>query len=90
MTGFHEMHTLYGKAKTLENITFYDEWFVTSLLVENNRAVGLTAIELKTGNLHAFRAKAIIMATGGYQRIYQFTTFSHAATGDGMAIAYRV
>ena len=48
MTGFHEMHTLYGKAKTLENITFYDEWFVTSLLVEDNRAVGLTAIELKT------------------------------------------
>jgi len=89
MTGFHEMHTLYGKAKTLENITFYDEWFVTSLLVEDNRAVGLTAIELKTGNLHAFRAKAIIMATGGYQRIYQFTTFSHTATGDGMAIAYR-
>ena len=89
MTGFHEMHTLYGKAKTLENVTFYDEWFVTSLLVEDNRAVGLTAIELKTGNLHAFRAKAIIMATGGYQRIYQFTTFSHTATGDGMAIAYR-
>ena len=89
MTGFHEMHTLYGKAKTLENVTFYDEWFVTSLLVEDNRAVGLTAIELKTGNLHAFRAKAIIMATGGYQRIYQFKTFSHTATGDGMAIAYR-
>ena len=89
MTGFHEMHTLYGKAKTLENVTFYDEWFITSLLVEDNRAVGLTAIELKTGKLHAFKAKAIIMATGGYQRIYQFTTFSHTATGDGMAIAYR-
>jgi len=89
MTGFHEMHTLYGKAKTLENVNFYDEWFITSLLVEDNRAVGLTAIELKTGKLHAFKAKAIIMATGGYQRIYQFTTFSHTATGDGMAIAYR-
>jgi len=89
MTGFHEMHTLYGKAKTLENVTFYNELFVTSLLVEDNRVVGLTAIELKTGNLHAFRAKAIIMATGGYQRIYQFTTFSHTATGDGMAVAYR-
>jgi len=89
MTGFHEMHTLYGKAKTLENITFYDEWFVTSLLVEDNTAVGLTAIELKTGKLQAFKAKAIVMATGGYQRIYQFTTFSHTATGDGMTIAYR-
>ncbi|RLI22609.1 succinate dehydrogenase/fumarate reductase flavoprotein subunit, partial [Candidatus Bathyarchaeota archaeon] len=89
MTGFHEMHTLYGKAKTLENITFYDEWFVTSLLVEDNTAVGLTAIELKTGKLHAFKAKAIVMATGGHERIYQFTTFSHTATGDGMTIVYR-
>ena len=89
MTGFHEMHTLYGKATAYDNVTFYDEWFVTSLIVEDNVAVGLTAINLKTGKMHAFHAKAIIMATGGYARIYEFTTFSHTATGDGMAIAYR-
>jgi len=89
MTGFHEMHTLHGKATAQENITFYNEWFVTSLIVENNTAKGLTAIELKTGEIHALGAKAIIMATGGYARIYEFTTFSHTATGDGMAIAYR-
>ena len=90
MTGFHEMHTLYGKATEYNNITFYDEWFVTSLIVEDNVAVGLTAINLKTGEMQAFRMKALIMATGGYARIYEFTTFSHTATGDGMAIAYRV
>jgi succinate dehydrogenase / fumarate reductase flavoprotein subunit len=89
MTGFHEMHTLYGKATTYSNITFYDEWFVTSLIVEDKIAAGLTAINLKTGKMNAFRTKAIIMATGGYARIYEFTTFSHTATGDGMAIAYR-
>ncbi len=89
MTGFHEMHTLHGKVTAQENITFYNEWFVTSLIVEDNIAKGLTAIELKTGEMHALRAKAIIMATGGYARIYEFTTFSHTATGDGMAIAYR-
>ncbi len=89
MTGFHEMHTLHGKTIQHDNITFYDEWFVTSLIVEDNIAVGLTAINLKTGEMNAFRAKAIIMATGGYARIYEFTTFSHTATGDGMAIAYR-
>ncbi|NIO36212.1 succinate dehydrogenase/fumarate reductase flavoprotein subunit [Candidatus Bathyarchaeota archaeon] len=89
MTGFHEMHALYGKAKTYDNITFYDEWFVTSLVTEDTAAVGLTALELKTGEMHAFRTKAIIMATGGYARIYEFTTFSHTSTGDGMAIAYR-
>jgi succinate dehydrogenase / fumarate reductase flavoprotein subunit len=89
MTGFHEMHTLYGKATSYNNIRFYDEWFTTSLIVEDNTAVGLTALELKTGEMHAFQTKAIIMATGGYQRMYEFTTFSHASTGDGMAMAYR-
>ncbi|UCE96110.1 MAG: succinate dehydrogenase/fumarate reductase flavoprotein subunit [Candidatus Bathyarchaeota archaeon] len=89
MTGFHEMHTLDGKAKTYPNIKFYDEWFVTSLMIEKNAAAGLTAIELKTGEMSVFRAKAIIMATGGYARVYEFTTFSHTATGDGMTMAYR-
>jgi len=89
MTGFHEMHTLHGKAIAQKNITFYDEWFVTHLIVEDNIARGLTAIELKTGEMHALQAKAIIMATGGHERIYEFATFSHTATGDGMTIAYR-
>ena len=89
MTGFHEMHTLYGKAKEYDNITFHDEWFVTSLIVEGNAVAGLTAIQLKTGKMHGIRAKAVVMATGGYARIYEFTTFSHTATGDGMAMAYR-
>ncbi len=89
MTGFHEMHTLYGKATTYENITFYDEWFVTSIVLEDGVAVGLTAIELKTGEMHALQTKAIVMATGGYARIYEFTTFSYTSTGDGMAIAYQ-
>ena len=86
MTGFHEMHTLYGKATAYDNISFYNEWFVTSLILEDNVAAGLTAIEVKVGEMHAFRAKSIIMATGGYARIYEFTTFSHTSTGDGMAI----
>ncbi len=89
MTGLHEMHTLHGKATTYSNIKFYDEWFVTSLIVEDNLAVGLTAIEMKTGEMCAFRAKSILIATGGHERIYEFTTFSHTTTGDGMAMAYR-
>jgi succinate dehydrogenase / fumarate reductase flavoprotein subunit len=89
MTGFHEMHALYGKATSYNNVKFYDEWFVTSLIVGDNTAIGLTAIDQKTGGLHAFQSKAIIMATGGHERIYEFTTFSHTTTGDGMAMAYR-
>lgn len=89
MTGFHEMQALYGQASSYDNIKFYDEWFVTSLLVEDNRAVGVTAIEMRTGVMHAFEAKAFVMASGGHERIYEFTTFSHTTTGDGMAMAYR-
>jgi succinate dehydrogenase flavoprotein subunit len=89
MTGFHEMHTLHGKAIALPNIKFYNEWFVTSLIVEDNILRGLTAIALKTGEMQALQAKAIILATGGHERIYEFTTFSHSATGDGMTMAYR-
>lgn len=89
MTGLHEMNTLYGKATSYSNIEFFEEWFVTSLIVEENRAVGLTAIELKTGRMCTFAAKAVILATGGCERIFEFTTFSQHSTGDGMAIAYR-
>jgi succinate dehydrogenase / fumarate reductase flavoprotein subunit len=89
MTGFLEMQAIYSKAISYNNVKFYDEWFVTSLMVENGNAIGLTAIEMRTGEMHAFTAKSIVMATGGHERIYEFTTFSHTTTGDGMAMAYR-
>jgi succinate dehydrogenase / fumarate reductase flavoprotein subunit len=89
MTGFHEMHAIYGKAITYANVKFYDEWFATSIITEDKIAVGLTGIEMKTGRMQAIRAKSIVVATGGHERIYEFTTFSHSTTGDGMAMAYR-
>ncbi len=89
MTGLHEMHTLYGRALIQENITFLNDWFATSVIIENNTLKGLTSIELKKGEMCALRAKAVIMATGGCERIYEFTTFSHTSTGDGIAMAYR-
>jgi len=89
MTGFHEMHAVYGKAASYGNIKFCNEWFATSLIVENSTALGLTAIEMASGDMHGLKAKAIVMATGGHERIYEFTTFSHTTTGDGMAMAYR-
>lgn len=89
MTGFHEMHAIYGKAITYGNLKFYDEWFATSIITEDKTAVGLTGIEMKTGEMQAIRAKSIVIATGGHERMYEFTTFSHSTTGDGMAMAYR-
>jgi len=89
MTGFHEMHAIYGKAITYGNLKFYDEWFATSIITEDKTAVGLTGIEMKTGEMQAIRAKSIVVATGGHERMYEFTTFSHSTTGDGMAMTYR-
>jgi len=67
----------------------YEEWFVTSLVVEDNVCKGITALELLTGRLEAFNAKAVILATGGAGQVYGRTTNSLTTTGDGMAMAYR-
>jgi succinate dehydrogenase / fumarate reductase flavoprotein subunit len=71
------------------NVERYEEWFVTSLVVENGRAKGLLAIDLRTSDLAFLAANAVIIATGGAGRLYKFTTNGSIVTGDGMAIAYR-
>jgi len=87
--GFFEMQTLYDTCTKYDNITFYQEWFVTSLLVEDGEFGGLTAIEMKTGNFVEFSAKACIMATGGSGRLYSFSTYGYGSTPDGLVMAYR-
>ena len=88
-TGFHEVHTLYERSLMYPNIVRYDEYFVTNLFIEDDAVKGVSAIQLKTGDLVFFSAKAVILATGGAGRLYGFTTYSHQVTGDGLAIAYR-
>ncbi len=88
-TGFHLLHTLFQTSLKFSNIHRYDEWFVTSLLVDDGKVDGVTAIELRTGDLVTILAKAVIVATGGCGKIFQFTTNGWIKTGDGMALAYR-
>jgi fumarate reductase flavoprotein subunit len=88
-TGFHMLHALFQTTLKYSNITRYDEWFVTRLLVDDGRVQGATAIELRTGQVRALTAKAIILATGGAGRIFPFTTNAAIKSGDGMALAYR-
>ncbi len=88
-TGLYAMQTLYDTALKYDGIKFYHEFFVTSLILENNEFRGVTAIDLKTGEFYLFKAKAGILATGGAGRLYPFTTYSHSSTADGMAMAYR-
>ncbi|MGQ9721076.1 MAG: FAD-dependent oxidoreductase [Candidatus Jordarchaeum sp.] len=71
-------------------VTFYDEWFATSLLVEDNVSRGITAYEIKNGEFHTIRSKAVILATGGFGWVYAMTTNSSICSGDGTAMAYRV
>jgi succinate dehydrogenase/fumarate reductase flavoprotein subunit len=87
--GFHLLHTLFQTSLKFENIHRYDEWFATSILVDNGRVDGVTAIDIRSGELVSFLAKAVVIATGGCGRIYQFTTNGWIKTGDGMAMAYR-
>jgi succinate dehydrogenase / fumarate reductase, flavoprotein subunit len=87
-TGHMILQTLYQQG-IKENVTFYNEFHVMDLLINNGRCVGVTALEIKTGELHTFHSKAVIFATGGYGRAWKVTSNAHACSGDGMTVAYR-
>jgi len=88
-TGFHMLHALFQTSMKYENIVRYDEFFLTSLLSDNGKVRGVTALNIYTGQLEGIAAKAVIMCTGGAGRIFPFTTNAAIKTGDGMALAYR-
>ena len=88
-TGFHMLHARFQTSLKHTAVTRYDEWFATRLLVENGRCQGVIAIEMRTGEVHAIRARSVIMCTGGGGRVFPFTTNAAIKTGDGMAMAYR-
>ncbi|BBX73732.1 fumarate reductase (quinol) flavoprotein subunit [Mycobacterium shinjukuense] len=88
-TGFHLLHTLFQRVLAYPDIVRYDEWFATSLLVDDGRACGLVAIELATGRVETILADAVIVCTGGCGRVFPFTTNANTTTGDGMALAFR-
>ena len=73
-TGFHMLHTLFQTSLKYETIERYDEWYVTSLLLDEKRVQGVAALNLRSGELHALPAKAVILCTGGGGRIFPFTT----------------
>ena len=88
-TGFHMLHALFQTSLKYDRITRYDEWFVTSLLQDDGKVCGVTALNIRSGEIHAIPAKAVIICTGGAGRIFPFTTNAAIKTGDGMALAYR-
>lgn len=87
--GFFEMQTLYDTCQKFDNIDFLNEWFVTSILQNGQKFVGITVIELSNGDFHVIKGKALIIATGGAGRIYSFSTYALSSTPDGLDMAYR-
>jgi succinate dehydrogenase / fumarate reductase, flavoprotein subunit len=87
-TGFFLMKTLYDRLQQEEAIQVFHEVFATAILTREGRFVGLIAMDRKTGGFLLFRARGLIIATGGLGRIYSYVTYSHTVTGDGLALAY--
>jgi fumarate reductase flavoprotein subunit len=88
-TGFHILHTLFQTSLKYPSIKRFDEYYSTDLIVEDGRCTGVVAIEMRSGRMVRFRARAVVIATGGAGRIFPFTTNGAIKTGDGMAMAYR-
>jgi succinate dehydrogenase / fumarate reductase, flavoprotein subunit len=92
ITGQAILHVLYEQLmKYGEQIDRYEEWFTTSLLLDDDGAcVGGVARDLRTGTMETFHAKNVILASGGAGQCFKPTTNALICTGDGIAQAYRV
>jgi fumarate reductase flavoprotein subunit len=87
--GFHMLHSLFQHSLRFDRIVRYDERFVSRLLVEDGRVGGVSALDVRTGDVSAVLGRAVILCTGGAGKIFPFTTNGNIKTGDGMALAYR-
>lgn len=85
-TGHNLLHTLYEQI-TDKELTLYDEYFVTSLAVDSGRCVGCTALNIADGTLTGLSAKATLIATGGFGRVFNRSTNAMINTGDGASLA---
>lgn len=84
-TGHVVLHTLFEQC-IKHGVRFYSEFQMTDLIVKDGVCLGIVAWDVRNGGLHAFSAKAVMFATGGYGRAYRITTNAFANTGDGLGI----
>ncbi len=87
-TGAMILQTLYQQG-VKAGVEFFDEFHAVDVLLDGRRAAGVVALELATGALHVFRAKAVLFATGGFGRMFRVTSNAFANTGDGPAVLAR-
>jgi succinate dehydrogenase / fumarate reductase flavoprotein subunit len=84
-TGHAILHELFCSLGRL-GVQVYDEWYVVELVYRAGEVEGVIAFHLATGELEVFIGKAVIMATGGYGRVFNTTSNDFASTGDGLAL----
>jgi succinate dehydrogenase / fumarate reductase flavoprotein subunit len=87
-TGLYILHTLYEQA-VKHGIKVYNEWAALSLSIDDGTCQGLVALNMQTGEMAAFGADAVIIATGGAGRIFRRTSNAMQSTGYCMGMAYR-
>jgi succinate dehydrogenase / fumarate reductase flavoprotein subunit len=83
------LHTLYQQ-NVQANTTFFVEWMALDLIRDaEGDAVGVTALEMETGEMYILEAKTVLLATGGAGRIFAASTNAFINTGDGLGMAAR-
>ena len=87
-TGHNLLHTLYEQLQE-HKVTFYEEYFVTSLVTEDDRCAGCTALCIRDGTVHGFSARSTLIATGGFGRIYSRSTNALINTGEAVYLALK-
>ena len=87
-TGHMILQTLYQQC-IKHGVEFFDEYHVVDIVVEGGLTRGVVAYRIADGELHLFRAAAVMFATGGFGRMYRITSNAYSLTGDGVALAYR-
>ncbi|MBN1310490.1 MAG: succinate dehydrogenase flavoprotein subunit [Anaerolineae bacterium] len=87
-TGHMILQTLYQQC-IKNNIRFFDEFHVIDLIMSAGKPAGVIAVELASGDLHIFHAKAVMIATGGWGKVWQITSNGYTAAGDGASMVLR-
>jgi len=86
-TGQALLHVMFEQLLK-SGVRSYEEWFVTSLIIEDGIVAGVMALEIRSGEIFAIRAKTVIFATGGCGRVFEPSTNALIVTGDGIALTY--
>jgi succinate dehydrogenase / fumarate reductase, flavoprotein subunit len=82
------LDTLYFEG-VRKGLKIYPEFHMLDLVMKDNRVAGIVAYELATGEVHFFHCRAVLLATGGYGKVFKTTSNAFASTGDGVYLAYR-